>query len=237
MAFAVLTRDPASAAAYASELAPLGLEVVAMPVTTYESVAADLAVPADFIAVASSRAAHELARAGVPSGQVWAVGPATQRTLAEAGITAIVPDGVRDGGDLARALAPHVSGKRVLVPRAEDGRPELRDELRRAGAEVIDVIAYRTLPVDANDPSVLEGGKLLFHSPFEVVCVVFAPSQAQALASIVGPLADIHATFVAIGETTAAALRAHGVTSVAVAPTPTPEGIALAVRSVYPRST
>jgi uroporphyrinogen-III synthase len=44
-------------------------------------------------------------------------------------------------------------------------------------------------------------------------------------------------SFVAIGETTAAALRAAGVREVAVADTPTPAGIACAVSSVYPRRT
>ena len=154
-------------------------------------------------------------------------------------ITALVPDHVRDGTELARALVSQrdVKGKRVLVPRAEEGRPEAREVLRAAGAEVVDVIAYRTSPVPPNDPSVVEGGQLLSHRAAEVVCAVFAPSQVDALAAIVGPLADIHATFVAIGETTAAALRARGVSSVAVAPTPTPEGIAIAVASVYPKRT
>jgi uroporphyrinogen-III synthase len=59
----------------------------------------------------------------------------------------------------------------------------------------------------------------------------------SALVAIVGPLAAIRTTFCAIGETTAAAARDAGAARVAVAPTPTPEGIARAVRSVYPVST
>ena len=224
----MLTRD--STAGYAEALAPLGLECVAMPVTRYESVAADLAVAADYVVVASVRAAHELLRAP-PSGEIWAIGAATARVLADAGISAIVPPGVRDGADLARALAPNVRGKRVLVPRAEDGRPELRDILRAAGAEVIDVVAYRTLPIAADDPSIARGVELLGKGA--AVCVVFAPSQVDALFAVVQPAVP----FVAIGETTAAALRSHGIAQVAVAPTPTPEGIALAVSSVYPKST
>ena len=38
----------------------------------------------------------------------------------------------------------------------------------------------------------------------------------------------------AIGETTAAALRDAGVTAIAIADTPTPEGLAKAVSAVYP---
>src|SRR4051812_44140753 len=101
MAFAVLTRDPVDAQAYASVLLPLGLEVVPMPVTTTapaddpDALARALAT-AGFaaIVVASPRAAHELVRAARATGQalalpeVWAVGPATQRTLEIAGISA-----------------------------------------------------------------------------------------------------------------------------------------------------
>jgi uroporphyrinogen-III synthase len=46
----------------------------------------------------------------------------------------------------------------------------------------------------------------------------------------------VRARFCAIGETTAAALRAAGIAEVAVAQAPTPEGMANAVRSVYPPS-
>ncbi len=230
--FAVLTRDPAAVEPYAAALAPLGLEVVAMPLTRYESVDADLTVAADFIAVASPRAAQELARAGAPKGEVWALGQATARVLADASITAIVPEGVRDGAGLARALAPKVSGKRVLVPRAEGGRPELCEELRTAGAEVIDVVAYRTIRVAADDPAI-ERGLQLLRSAACAVCVVFAPSQAIALLQLVTP----ETRFVAIGETTATALKAAGMTAVAIATSPTPEGIASAVSSVYPKST
>jgi uroporphyrinogen-III synthase len=63
---------------------------------------------------------------------------------------------------------------------------------------------------------------------------MFAPSQVAALDALVGGLAAISARFAAIGETTAAALRAAGVSGVAVAGAPTPEGLANAVRAVYP---
>ena len=243
MAFAVLTRDPASAAAYAAALAPLGLEVVAMPVTRHAAApdpqALARAVDAGgyaAIVVASPRAAHELARAaaGRELPEVWAVGPATRRALDIAKLPAHHPPGVRDGAELARRLVAEraVAGRRVLVPRAEEGRVEALDILRAAGAEVVDVVAYRTVPVAASDPEVARGAELLRGGA--AVCAVFAPSQVDALAAIVGPLGRLAARFCAIGETTAAAVRAAGVAEVAVAGAPTPEGMARAVRSVYP---
>jgi len=229
MAFAVLTRDVADAQAYASALAPL--EIVAMPVTRTVEVPGALAGHvADIVVVMSPRAAHQLAKSGVEAGQVWAVGPATKRALEIAKLRATVPADVVDGAGLARALVKAgVRGKRVLVPRAEEGRTEPLEILRAAGAEVIDVVAYRTVAAVPDDPR----GKHLLESGQAAVCCVFAPSQVTALGTLVD-LARISAKLCAIGETTAQAVRAAGVSEVAVAPSPTPEGMAQAVRSVYP---
>jgi uroporphyrinogen-III synthase len=244
MAFAVLTRDPADAQAYVSVLAPLGLEVVAMPVTK-------TILPADpdaltralasgefaAVVVASPRAAHELARAAksIDLPAVWAVGPATKRALEIAKIAAQHPADARDGAELARRIVASIDvrGKRVLVPRAEEGRVEALEILRLAGATVVDVIAYRTVPVATDDPGAVRGAQLL-RAGEAAICAVFAPSQVAALAAIVGGLGALATPFCAIGETTATAVRAAGVTTVAVAPAPTPEGMAQAVRSVYP---
>ncbi len=243
MAFAVVTRDLASAAAYAAALAPLGLETVAMPVTKTAAAADREALPRaldlDYaaIVVASPRAAQELARAaaGRELPEVWAVGPATRRALGIAKIAAHHPDGANDGAELARRLvaARALAGRRVLVPRAEEGRTDAVEILRAAGADVVDVIAYRTVAVDAGEPQLVRGRELL-ESGRAAVCALFAPSQVTALAALIGPLAAIATHYGAIGDTTAAALRAAGVAEVAVAATPTPEGIARAVAAVYP---
>lgn len=256
MAVAVLTRDPVDAQGYASVLGPLGLDVVAMPVTRFSSAPDPDALARALdrtgyaaIVVASPRAAHELARATnhlagarttLPElPEIWAVGPATKRALDIAKLPATVPPNVRDSAELARHLvaARELSGKHVLVPRAEDGRVEALQILRAAGAEVTDVIAYRTLAVAPDDAGVQAGADLLVRGE-AAICAVFAPSQVTALAAVLAArgvsLASVATPFCAIGETTASALRAAGVADVAVAPAPTPEGMAQAVRSVYP---
>jgi uroporphyrinogen-III synthase len=255
MATAVVTRDPVDAQTYAAALAKLGLEVIAMPVTKTASAAdPDALVRAladgtySAIVVASPRAAHELGRAHarvVPPldelPAIWAVGPATKRALDIAKLPAHMPDDVRDGAELAVKLAASrdLRGERVLVPRAEDGRTELLDTLREAGAIVVDVVAYRTLPVAPDDAIVQPGADALVG--MAAVCAVFAPSQVSALHAVMAArgrtLASLGTKFCAIGETTAAALRERGVVEVAVAPEPTPEGMAHAVGSVYPTRT
>ena len=186
------------------------------------------------IVVASPRAAAELVRAGgAAAGPVWAVGPATERALADASVAAHHPSGVRTGADLARALvaAMAVAGKRVLLPRAEHGRTEAIEILRGAGADVVDVIAYRSIAAAADDPAIARGLVALRAGRAEI-CAVFAPSQVAALSALVGPLRAVATRFCAIGETTAAALRTEGVHELAVAREPTPQGVAEAVRAV-----
>jgi uroporphyrinogen III methyltransferase/synthase len=256
MAVAVLTRDPVDAQAYASTLAPLGLDVLAMPVTKTVSAADRDALTRALdtgeyaaIVVASPRAAHELSRAVVALAgvrttlpflpDVWAVGPATKRALDIARLPAHHPADVRDGAELARKLVAtqSLAGKRVLVPRAEEGRVEALEILRAAGADVVDVIAYRTVAVAPDDPTLTEGADTLVRGG-AAICALFAPSQVTALAAVMAArdheLAAVVTQFCAIGETTATALRVAGVRDVTVATAPSPEGMAHAVRSVYP---
>lgn len=248
MPFAVFTREVDASSAYVSALAALGLEIVAMPLTRSEpprdpgALARALEAGGHAaIVIASARGAAALVEAA--SGvrvhptlpEVWAVGPATLRALVAGGIHAIHPPGSHDGASLAHALVTERSldGRRVLVARAEDGREEAMAILRAAGAIVDDVPVYRTVPSPVDDPALARGRELLLGGRANI-CVVFAPSQVTALAALVGPLAERHTQFAAIGDTTAAVLREAGVATVAVATVPTPEGLANAIAAVYP---
>jgi uroporphyrinogen-III synthase len=238
----VLTRDPADVVAYAAQLAPRGIDVIAMPVTRTAPAADPRALaralatgPFAAIVVVSARGAAELVRvladssALAPPPEIWAIGPATLQALAVANVPAQHPPNVRDGADLARALVASGVTGRVLVPRAEDGRPEVVDILRASGAEVVDVAAYRTLAVAADDPALAAGRAALSAG---AVCGVFAPSQVTALVTLLGPLDRLATRFCAIGETTAAALRVAGIAEPAVATAPTPEAFARAVAAL-----
>lgn len=231
----VLTRDEAGCARYALALAPL--RVIALPLTRTEDPDDPGALVRALerggygaIAVASPRAAEALLRslghALMP--EVFAVGPATARVLADAGHPVVTPDGVHDAASLAEAIVAR-GAARVLVPRAEDGREEGIAILRAAGIEVDEVVAYRTVAV--TDEALLAPGRAALATA--VACVVFAPSQVTALDALVG-IRTLTMPLVAIGETTAAALRELGVDRIAVASAPTPEGVAAAVAGVYP---
>jgi uroporphyrinogen-III synthase len=172
----------------------------------------------DWIAFASANAVERtvaraaelgLAPAALARPRLAAVGAATARRLTRlVRAPDLVPPEAR-GEALAAALAPSVRGRRVLVPRAEEGRPELLAGLGQAGAEVIAPPVYRTIPASpaALAPLVeaLAAGELdaiAFASPSAVRSVI------AALGARAGLLAGI--ALAAIGPTTAAELAAAG---------------------------
>lgn len=198
-------------------------------------------------AMAAARRGREGARCIEGLGEIWAVGAATAHALQHdtAVVTARIadqpgldrmpplvgrhPEGVHSAEQLAHAMLASRSfaGERVLVPRAADGRTAAIQILRAAGADVVEAVAYRTTPVELDDPR-LAAGRGALTAGTAAACCVFAPSQVAALLAITGPLAALRTTFFAIGETTATALREAGVTPV-VAAAPTPEGLAQAI--------
>jgi uroporphyrinogen-III synthase/uroporphyrinogen III methyltransferase/synthase len=138
-----------------------------------------------------------------------AVGPATSERLArEVREPDLVP--VESTGEaMAAALATQVRGKRIFLPRPAEGRPELLDGLIAAGAEVVAVEAYRTVPAgpDAVRPLAdwIERG--------EVDAISFAsPSAVKAVVAGLGERAVLlrSVLLAAIGPTTSAALREAG---------------------------
>lgn len=85
-----------------------------------------------------------------------AIGPATAEELRRFHLRAdLVPTAYR-AEDLAAALAPYVSGCRVLWARASRGRDVLPTALTAAGATVEQSVVYRNVDVESWDPAVLE---------------------------------------------------------------------------------
>jgi uroporphyrinogen III methyltransferase/synthase len=79
--------------------------------------------------------------------KVAAVGPATQRRLQERGVRAdlVPPEYVAESVVGALKTQGGISGKRFLLTRADIARSDLPDALKTLGAEVTDVVAYRTV--------------------------------------------------------------------------------------------
>jgi uroporphyrinogen-III synthase len=179
---------------------------------------------------AVERTVARAARRAVPAAalgrpRLAAIGAATAARLARLlRPPDLLPPEAR-GEALAAALAPAVRGLRVLVPRAEEGRPELVEGLERAGAEVVSPVAYRTEAASAESLAPLAAAL----GAGAIDAVTFAsPSAVRAVVTALGPAARLlpRAVLAAIGPTTAAELRAHGL-PVTVQP-PRSSGAALA---------
>lgn len=166
-----------------------------------------------------------------------AVGPATEAALLDWGQGPIVLAPRHDGASLAEALiaqlGERLSGMRLLQPRAEEGREELSRGLLSRGARVEVLPAYRTLP---------RGPKAL--APLctalakgALDAVIFAsPSAVRAVRDACGAAFLGRAIGVAIGQTTASALREAGARRVEAAEEATDEGLLSALRrSLYRR--
>jgi uroporphyrinogen-III synthase len=141
---------------------------------------------------------------------IAAVGPATALALEEKGLRVDYVAKNHTGESLVGELRKSLAGRRVLLPRSDRGDDRVPAALREIGADVTEVIAYRTGAPAALDPAILahiRGG--------EADAIVFAsPSAFHNFRDAVGA-AEIAklgacAQFVAIGPTTARAIRESG---------------------------
>jgi uroporphyrinogen III methyltransferase/synthase len=106
-----------------------------------------------------------------------------------------------------------LEGTRVLLPRADLARELVADELRDAGAEVTEVIAYRTV-VGGADPEETDLYRMLLDRQIDAITFTSA-STVRNLATILGPdqTADLLRTTVVacIGPVTAEAAQRLGI--------------------------
>jgi uroporphyrinogen-III synthase len=146
--------------------------------------------------------------AAAPSLRIAAVGKATAEAAQSAGFAVA---NIGQGGTAATLvleLAPELRDKRVLLPRSDRAASELVPRLQRFGAEVTEVIAYRTADTTAVDTAGREAvaacNAILFFSPSAVHS--FAGLQKS---SALNPLAE-GIVVGAIGPVTSIALRNAG---------------------------
>jgi uroporphyrinogen-III synthase len=238
----VITRRPEQSAELRRALEERGATVLELP-------AIEMAPPSDpgpldaalrrlegfgWVAFTSANAVRavagrlrELALPGAISARgplVAVVGEATAHALDEAfpgNEVALRPAGEENAQGLAEAFARRgVRGARVLLPTSSQGRTDLEEGLREAGALVERVVAYdtRSPPGLASDlEECLRRGPDLF--------VFASPSAVQGLA---GPGLRGRPAVV-IGPTTEAAAREAGLRVLGVARSPKAPGLAEAV--------
>jgi len=233
----------------AGALESLGAEVLVLPTIRIEAPPDPVALEREVVrasgydwlvfssANAVERFAEAVRAAGMdswPAGpRVCAVGPATAASVQRWGgsveampdeyIAERVRDAIMSGG------GGGVAGHRVLFPRAEEVRPVLAESLRDAGAEVVEVVAYRTVENPDHVPELrrrLAGG--------EADMITFASGSAvRSFARLVGAGALGRALVASIGPVTTGAARIAGIQVAVEATTYTAVGLAEAIGRYY----
>ncbi len=149
--------------------------------------------------------------------RVAAVGPVTAGAIQKAGLQVEYVAKTHSGVALANELGERVRGRKVLLPRSDRANPDFPAALRHHGAEVREVIAYRTLRptgIEREELTEFENGKadaILFFSPSAVVHFTEAFGR-ERLSAIENKLA-----ITAVGPVTAGALRETGVERMVIA--------------------
>ncbi len=190
-------------------------------------------------AVAERMAALGLEGMGFDRARVAVIGPATARAAAE---LLRRPADVMPSAYVAEALAAamgDVRGQSVLLARADLARPALPQALRAAGAQVDEVVAYRTVveePAAARQP---EPDVLGLLAQGQIDAITFTSSSTvRGFIARVGreALPDLRQVVIAcIGPITAAAVRAEGLLPTVVAEEYTVNGLVAALARHYRR--
>jgi uroporphyrinogen-III synthase len=225
----IVTRAPEQAGELVGTLEAMGAEVSLMPTVRFappeDWSATDEAIRRlpefDWILLTSQNAARffclrcrelglGVGSVGTPKLRVATVGPATAEAATQEGLRVDFVAKRSTGEALARELTGSLRNKHVLLPRSDRGDSRLPAALREAGAQVSEVIVYRTAAPEKLDAAMVgrlrraEVDAIVFASPsaFHNLCDAI---DAAELAKLAG---SVH--FAAIGPTTAQALRQSG---------------------------
>jgi uroporphyrinogen III methyltransferase / synthase len=178
----------------------------------------------DWIVFASANAVDYFMRGLLANGDVrdlhgvrlCTVGPSTASRLQRYGIHVDLTPAEFRADALVQALKGpgNLKHQRILVPRANIARDRLAEELREAGANVVDVVAYRTLPGGADRDGEYDVYRMLLDHQIDAVTFASA-SAVRNFVTMIGQdqAADLlHSTVVAsIGPVTAEAAQQLGI--------------------------
>jgi len=150
--------------------------------------------------------------------RLCAIGPGTAERLSRFGIKVdLMPaeyraeavfEALRATGDLR--------GQRILLPRANIAREMLAEELRRSGAEVVEVVAYRTVAVESEQQGEPDIYRMLLDKRVDAITFTSA-STVRTFVRMFGAeqAADLlrSTAVVCIGPVTAEAAAQHDITT------------------------
>ena len=231
----VITRAAVQSEALARELSARGAIPVVLPLVSFSDpedfAPLDAAITEiqrfDWIIFTSAQAVRavvkrgeELKRSLIQSGsklRIASVGPVTAEAARQARLRVDYVAETHTGAALAEELGNRLQGAKVFLPRSDRANQGLPPALKRHGARVTEVIAYRTLrPTDVDQRNLgriseVAADAVLFFSPSAVqhFAELFGGQQLRALQDKLAVMA--------VGPVTANALRRAGVRRIVLA--------------------
>jgi len=239
----VITRAAAQSEALAKELSVRGAVPVILPLVSFaepEDLAPlDQAIAEnaqfDWLILTSAQAVRalmqrcmDLQRPLIPTGsglRVACVGPVTAQAARSVNLPVEYVAATHNGLALANELGNRLDGTKILLPRSDRANPDLPNALKRHGARVTEVIAYRTMR-----PCDLPRNKLREITNHEADAVLFfSPSAVQSLVHFIGAeqlqIIQDKLAIAAVGPVTAKALRDAGIERVVVSADTTADSV------------
>jgi uroporphyrinogen-III synthase len=224
----VITRAAAQCEALSKELSARGAVPLVLPLISFgepedfgpvDAAIGELA-GFDWMIITSAQAVRALSARSDAIGrvlaqergrpQVAAVGPASGEAAEAAGLQVTYVAETHNGVCLAEELGERLRAQQVLLPRSDRANPDLPAALKKHGAKVTEVIAYRTLHSAEADQRSLqtvangEADAILF----------FSPSAVQHFEELMGKgklsVLENKMALTAVGPVTTSALRKTG---------------------------
>ncbi|HEV7512817.1 MAG TPA: uroporphyrinogen-III synthase [Candidatus Acidoferrum sp.] len=231
----VITRAARQSVELVENLAKLGALPILLPLVAFSApedyapldAALDRLEQFDWIIFTSENAVRAVVkRAGVRGNlrnvagrrsRAAAVGPTTANAAERAGFFVDYQAQTHSGAALANELGEKLRGQSVFLPRSDRANPDLPQLLRNYGAEVIEVVAYRTVtPVNLDEVKIAA----IVNGEVEAI-LFFSPTAVEHFVGILGneKLRELQKrlAITAVGPITANALHQSGVDSLLVA--------------------
>lgn len=247
----VITRAERQSVELVENLGKLGAMPILLPLVAFAApedygpmdVALDRLEEFDWIIFTSENAVRAVVkRAGVRGNlrnvagrrsRAAAVGPTTAAAAERAGFFVDYQAQTHSGAALANELGEKLRDQSVFLPRSDRANPDLPQLLRNYGAEVTEIVAYRTVT-----PVNLDEGKIAAIVNGEVEAILFfSPTAVEHFVELLGPekLRDLHnrVAITAVGPITANALRQSGVGTLLVAEDTTADAVITALEKHF----
>jgi uroporphyrinogen III methyltransferase / synthase len=247
----VITRAARQSVELVEKLGKLGAVPISLPLVAFSApedygpmdAALDRLEQFDWIIFTSENAVRALVkRAGVRGNlrnvagrrsRAAAVGPTTATAAERAGFFVDYQAQTHSGAALANELGEKLRGQSVFLPRSDRANPDLPQLLRNYGAEVTEVVAYRTVT-----PVNLDHEKISAITNCEVEAILFfSPTAVEHFVGIVSTekLRDLQnrLAMTAVGPITANALHQAAVDNLLVADDTTADAVIAALEKHF----